>query len=212
MNAEQDFEYGSRMGVWRLMRIFKEFGWKITIYAVARAMQLNPRFGQYCVKEAGHEIANHGLRWLDFWDLELDESKKYVRDSCNLLREVTGEFPVGVYFGRSSPNTPGQLAEIFKEMHDDQGTPKLLYSSECYNDDVPYWVDLSNAQTLPESDREGMLLIPYAYDTNDGKFHMAPGKHRHGSSSSHLGIALLTIARLHVLLRSDVRGLPQVDL
>jgi peptidoglycan/xylan/chitin deacetylase (PgdA/CDA1 family) len=62
LNAEQDFEYGSRVGVWRLMRIFKEFDWKITIFAVARAMELNPRFGRYCV-ETGHEIANHGLRW-----------------------------------------------------------------------------------------------------------------------------------------------------
>lgn len=61
LNAEQDFEYGSRVGCWRLMRLFKEFGWKITIFAVARAVELNPEFGRYCV-ETGHEIANHGLR------------------------------------------------------------------------------------------------------------------------------------------------------
>lgn len=79
LNAEQDFEYGSRVGVWRLMRLFEEFGWQITIYAVARAMQLNPAFGVWC-REKGHEIANHGLRWLDFWGLGVEEDKKY---GCN---------------------------------------------------------------------------------------------------------------------------------
>lgn len=158
INAEQDFEYGSRVGVWRLMRLFAEFDWKITIYAVARAMQLNPKFGQYCVK-TGHEIANHGLRWLDFWGLDLEEDRKYVKDSQKMLQEATGEFPVGVYFGRSTVNTPGMLPEVFKEMNKELNTPKLLYSSECYNDDVPYWVDLPYEQDLADEKKEGMLLV-----------------------------------------------------
>jgi peptidoglycan/xylan/chitin deacetylase (PgdA/CDA1 family) len=175
LNAEQDFEYGSRVGVWRLMRLFKDYGWKITIYAVARAMELNPKFGEYCVKEAGHEIANHGLRWLDFWDYDLEKDKEYVKASQKKLQEVTGEFPVGVYFGRGTPNTHGALPEIFKEMNKEWGTPKLLYSSEVYNDDVPYWMDLPYEANLPDSEKEGLLLVPYNYDCNDGKFHMAPG-------------------------------------
>lgn len=174
LNAEQDFEYGSRVGVWRLMRIFKEFGWSITIYAVARAMELNPNFGKYCL-QTGHEIANHGMRWLEFWDYDLEADKQYVKDSCNKLKQVTGEFPVGVYFGRGTPNTHGLLPQVYKEMHEQQGTPKLLYSSECYNDDVAYWVDVPYEQSLPEKEREGLLLVPYNYDCNDGKFHMAPG-------------------------------------
>lgn len=158
LNAEQDFEYGSRVGVWRLMRLFAEFDWKITVYAVARAMQLNPEFGKYCV-QTGHEIANHGMRWLDFHELDPQQDKQYVKDSQRLLYEVTGEFPVGVYFGRSTANTPGRLAEDFKEMHKELGTPKLLYSSECYNDDVPYWVDLPYEEDLPDEEKEGMLLV-----------------------------------------------------
>lgn len=151
------------------MRLFADFNWQITIYAVARAMELNPSFAQYCVRTAGHEIANHGLRWLEFFDLPLDKDFQYVKDSCNKLAEVTGEFPVGVYFGRGTPNTHGALPEIFKQMHRDQGTPKLLYSSECYNDDVPYWVDLPYERSLPEGEREGLLLVPYNYDCNDGE-------------------------------------------
>ena len=193
LNAEQDFEYGSRVGVWRLMRIFKGYGWQITIYAVARAMELNPSFGEYCVKQAGHEIANHGLRyptygfnvfqlqslnyirWLEFSHYSLDKDKQYIKDSCNKLQQVTGEFPVGVYFGRGTVNTHGLLPQVYAGMHKTQGTPKLLYSSECYNDDVPYWMDLPYEKGLPESKREGLLLVPYNYDCNDGKFHMAPG-------------------------------------
>ncbi|OTA22142.1 hypothetical protein BTJ68_14525 [Hortaea werneckii EXF-2000] len=98
LNAEQDFEYGSRVGVWRLMRLFREFGWQITIFAVARAMELNPRFGEYCVREAGHEIANHGLRWLDFSHLEIEEDKEYVKESQLRLQKATGGVSPGSIF------------------------------------------------------------------------------------------------------------------
>lgn len=108
------------------MRLFAHFNWRITIYAVARAMELNPAFGRYCVQTAGHEIANHGLRWLEFWDVGIEEDFEYVKQSCRKLREVTGEFPVGVYFGRGSPNTHGALPRIFGEMRREEGTPKLL--------------------------------------------------------------------------------------
>lgn len=129
----------------------------------------NPTFARACVRD-GHEIAAHGLRWLDFWDLGLEEDKKYIKDTCNKLKETTGEFPVGVYFGRGTPNTHALLPIVFQEM----GKP-LLYSSEVYNDDVPYWVDLPWESGLPPEKREGLLLVPYNYDCNDGKFHMAPG-------------------------------------
>ncbi|EKG13284.1 Polysaccharide deacetylase [Macrophomina phaseolina MS6] len=169
LNAEQDFEYGSRVGCWRINRLMKEFGWNMTIYAIAAAMEKNPSFAKACVRD-GHEIAAHGLRWLDFWDLDLEEDKKYIKDTCYKLKEVTGEMPVGVYFGRGTPNTHALLPIVFKEM----GVP-LLYSSEVYNDDVPYWIDLPWEKDLPPEKREGLLLVPYNYDCNDGKFHMAPG-------------------------------------
>ena len=209
LNAEQDFEYGSRVGVWRLMRLFKEFDWNITIYAVARAMQLNPSFGKYCV-QTGHEIANHGLRWLDFWDLGPEEDKKYVRDSQKLLQEVTGEFPVGVYFGRATVNTPGRLAEDFKEMSKEWGTPKLLYSSECYNDDVPYWVDLPYEKDLPDGEKEGMLLV---VSQSENSFHLADAL----TSDKALQLRLQRWqvsygARLHIQQWTAVRAVSQVHI
>lgn len=98
-------------------------------------------------------------RWLDFWHFNDEEDVKHIQDSQKKLHEVTGEFPVGVYFGRSTVNTPGRLPEVFKRMHKEQGTPKLLYSSEAYNDDVPYWVDLEYEKDLPDEEKEGMLLV-----------------------------------------------------
>ncbi|KAK8204330.1 hypothetical protein M8818_005175 [Zalaria obscura] len=169
LNAEQDFEYGSRAGCWRVNRLMAEFGWPMTIFAVAKAMERNPEFARACVRD-GHEIATHGLRWLDIAEMGLEEEKAYIKESCYALQAATGEMPAGVYFGRGTPQTHAVLPSVFKEM----GTP-LLWSSECYNDDVPYWIDLPWEAELPESEREGLLLIPYAYDTNDGKFHMAPG-------------------------------------
>ena len=166
--------------------MFKEFDWNITIYAIAQAMERNPAFSKYCV-ENGHEIAAHGmkftenigvkmlitlpgLRWLDFWDYSLEDDKKYIKDTCLALKKATGEMPVGFYFGRGTPNTHTLCPIAWNEL----GAP-LLYSSECYNDDVPYWVDLPYEASLPENERKGMLCIPYNYDCNDGKFHMAPG-------------------------------------
>jgi peptidoglycan/xylan/chitin deacetylase (PgdA/CDA1 family) len=111
-----------------------------------------------------------GLRWLEFWDYNLEDDKKYIRDTWEALHKTTGEMPVGFYFGRGTPNTHALVPIVCKDM----GVP-LLYCSECYNDDVPYWVDLPSESKLPPEQREGMLMIPYNYDCNDGKFHMAPG-------------------------------------
>ncbi|KAF2756459.1 putative chitin deacetylase [Pseudovirgaria hyperparasitica] len=169
LNAEQDFEYGSRTASWRFIRLFKEFGWNFTTFAVALALQKNPKFAQALVRD-GHEICAHGYRWLDIWDYGLEEDKEYIKKTLTTLKEVTGRMPTGAYFGRGTPNTPSLFPEVWKELD-----AEFLYSSEVYNDDVPYWIDLPWEAELPEDQRQGMLLVPYNYDCNDGKFHMAPG-------------------------------------
>jgi len=136
----------------------KEFGWNMTIYAVAVAMERNPSWAKACVRE-GHEICAHGYRWLDIWDYGLQEDKEYIRKTLLKLEEVTGEFPDGAYFGRGTPNTASLLPIVWKELG-----RKLLYSSEVYNDDVPYWRDLPWEKDLPDEEKEGMLMVPYNYD------------------------------------------------
>lgn len=153
-------EYGSRVGAWRILRLFKEFGWNFTTYAVAMAMEKNPTFARACVRE-GHEIAAHGWRWLDLWDMTLEEDAENIVKACTSLEKTTGEFPVGFYFGRGTPNTKALFADVFKKM----GKP-LLYCSEAYNDDVPYWIDLPAEKDLPDEEKQGMLIVPYNYDCN----------------------------------------------
>lgn len=153
-------EYGSRVGAWRVLRLFKEFNWNFTTYAIAMAMEKNPSFAKACVRE-GHEIAAHGWRWLDLWDMTVEEDAENIVKACTSLEKSTGEFPVGVYFGRGTPNTKGLFSDVFKKM----GKP-LLYCSEAYNDDVPYWIDLPAEKDLPDNEKEGMLIVPYNYDCN----------------------------------------------
>lgn len=152
------------MGCWRLLRLFKEFGWQWTTYAVAQAMQLNPNFAKACVRD-GHEIATHGLRWLDIWEYDLKADREYMKKSLLLLKEVTGEMPVGMYFGRGTPNTKALSPEAFQD-----AGGELLYSSEAYNDDVPYWVDLPYERNLKDEEKRGMLIVPYNYDCNGERY------------------------------------------
>lgn len=143
-----------------MLRLFKEFGWNWTTYAVAQAMEKNPTFAKACVRD-GHEIAAHGWRWLELWDMTLEEDEENIIKACRSLEKSTGEFPVGFYFGRGTPNTKALASEVYKKMGQ-----KLLYSSEAYNDDVPYWIDLPSEKDLPDCDKEGMLIVPYNYDCN----------------------------------------------
>jgi peptidoglycan/xylan/chitin deacetylase (PgdA/CDA1 family) len=158
LNSEQDFEYGSRCGAWRIHRLMKEFGWNMTLWAIAVAMERNPTFAKACVRD-GHEIGAHGYRWLDLWDYSFEEDKAYIKKTCQALEAATGEFPVGAYFGRGTPNTANLLPIMWKEMGH-----KMLYTSEVYNDDVPYWVDLPWEAEVPDEDKEGLLMVPYNYD------------------------------------------------
>lgn len=165
LNGESDFEYGSRVGAWRILRLFKEFGYPFTLYGVAEAVAKNPAFGKACVRE-GCEIGNHALRWTGANpDRSMEEELEEIKKAILLLKEVTGEAPVGAYLGRIRPFTPALVAQA----HKDLGIP-LLWNSDCYNDDVPYWVDLPQEKNLPKEERTGMLMVPYCYTTNDYKF------------------------------------------
>lgn len=153
----------------------KEFGWNMTLWAIAVAMERNPTFAKACVRD-GHEIGAHGYRWLDIWDYSLEDDKAYIKKTCKALEAATGtsypmpnisfntdahtgEFPVGAYFGRGTPNTASLLPIMWKEMGH-----KMLYTSEVYNEDSPYWIDLPWEKQLPESEKEGLLMMPYNYD------------------------------------------------
>lgn len=162
--SESEFEYGSRAGAWRILRLFKEFNYPMTLYAVAQAFAKNPSFAKACVRD-NHEIANHGLRWVNWGDLSDEEQIQMIQKAVIMLREASGQTPVGAYIGRGNIKTPALVMEAHKRL----GLP-LLWESDCYSDDVPFWVDLPQEKSLPDEDKKGMLMIPYAYVTNDYKF------------------------------------------
>jgi len=88
LNGEQDYEYGSRCGAWRILRLMKESVWKMTLWAIVVAMERNPTFAKARVRD-GHEIGARSYRWLDIWDCSLEDDKTYIKKTCEALEAAT---------------------------------------------------------------------------------------------------------------------------
>ena len=156
--AEQDYEYGSRIGCWRVLRLLNEFGWKGTLFLVASAGEQNPAFVHAAVEEAGWDVAAHGQRWVDMGGYGLGEVWEEVTGCVRRIQRLLGgKMPVGVYYGRVSEGARAVYPAVWKALGG-----RLGYSSEAYNDDQPYWVDLPWEEG--EGGREGMLVVPYNQD------------------------------------------------
>jgi putative urate catabolism protein len=153
--AEDIFEYGSRAGVWRILRLFSERSVKLTVYGVGLALELNPEIGE-AFSKAGHETASHGYRWINYADMNEEEEREDIRKSVSAIERTTGKRPVGNYTGRYSVNTRRLIVE--------EGG--FLYDSDAYNDDLPYWVTVEG---------KPHLIIPYDLCNNDFKFSLSPG-------------------------------------
>ncbi|KAL4801824.1 hypothetical protein BDV18DRAFT_154692 [Aspergillus unguis] len=162
-NAESEYEYGSRAGWWRLFRLFQRHGMKVTLYAVAQALERNPDVAVRCVQE-GHDVASHAYRWLNYHDFSIEKEKEYIRKAITSLKALTGYAPKGWYYGRPSPHSRTLVPQVYEELGED-----LRWASDTYADDVPYWIDLAHEKEKP--DPKGCLMIPYSYDCNDFKFH-----------------------------------------
>jgi len=150
MNVESTYEYGSRAGFWRLLRMFAERNIPITVYAVAMALERHPAAAAALV-EAGHEVMSHGWRWIDYQYMGEEEEREHLKRAVEILTRLTGTRPLGWYTGRQSPNTRRLVVE--------EGG--FLYDADAYNDDLPYWTTVFG---------KGHLVIPYTLDNNDMKF------------------------------------------
>lgn len=155
MNMESIYEYGSRAGFWRLWRLFTERSLPVTVYAVAMALARNTEAAT-AMREAGWEIASHGLRWIDYQYVGLETERAHMAEAIRIQTEITGERPLGWYTGRVSPNTLKLVAE--------EGG--FLYTADSYADDLPYWV-------VVEGKRQ--LVVPYTLDVNDMRFATSQG-------------------------------------
>jgi allantoinase len=150
LQIESVYEYGSRAGVWRVLRLAQEFGIPLTIFAVAMALERHPGLARE-LTGLGHEIASHGWRWIDYQNVPEEQERADLRHAVEVLTRLTGSRPLGWYTGRLSPNTRRLVVE--------EGG--FLYDADAYNDDLPYWVTVSG---------KGHLVIPYTLDNNDMKF------------------------------------------
>jgi chitin deacetylase len=150
MSMESIYEYGSRVGFWRLHRLFTERAMPVTVFAIATALARH-REAVAAMKEARWEIASHGLRWIDYRDFTEDEERAHVEQAIRIHTDVVGERPLGFYQGRTSVHS---LDVVMKE----QG---FLYSADSYADELPYWV---------EGPHGPQLIVPYSLDANDMRF------------------------------------------
>jgi putative urate catabolism protein len=155
MNVESMYEYGSRAGFWRLWRLFGARKLPITVFGVARALARNLD-AVAAMREAGWEIASHGLKWIDYKDTPEAEERADLIEAIRIHTKVTGARPLGWYTGRTSVNS---LKLVLEE-------GGFTYSSDSYADDLPYWV---------KGPKGPHVIVPYTLDANDMRFVNAQG-------------------------------------
>ena len=160
LSLESVYEYGSRVGVWRLLREFERRGLPLTVFGVAMALERCPdvtaAFG-----ELGHEIACHGWRWINYQIIDEATEREHMVRAMGVVERLTGARPLGWYTGRDSPNTRRLVA--------DHGG--FEYDSDHYGDDLPFWLQVRRTDhTLAPH-----LVLPYTLDCNDMRFALPQG-------------------------------------
>ena len=155
MSMESIYEYGSRVGAWRILREFERRSLPLTVFGVALALQKHPELSQACV-ELGHEIASHGWRWIHYQNIDAATEAEHLRRAVAIHTELTGSAPLGWYTGRDSPNTRRLVVEH----------GGFVYDSDYYGDELPFWRRVA----LSDGTSKAHLVVPYSLDTNDMRF------------------------------------------
>ena len=156
MSMESLFEYGSRAGLWRVLRAFERRKLPLTIFATAVALRRHPE-ALAAYRALGHEIVGHGLRWISYQLIDEATERAHLAEAVAILTELTGAAPLGWYTGRDSPNTRRLLIEH----------GGFLYDADSYADDLPYWTQVQrggDTRPIPH------LVVPYTLDCNDMRF------------------------------------------
>ena len=156
MSMESLYEYGSRAGLWRLLRLFEERRLPLTVFGVATALQRNPE-AVAAFRQFGHEIACHGLRWISYQNMDEATERAHLAEAVSIFRDLTGAAPPGWYTGRDSPNTRRLVVEH----------GGFEYDADSYADDLPYWEQVRVADDVQPTPH---LVVPYTLDTNDMRF------------------------------------------
>ena len=156
LSMESIYEYGSRVGVWRILREFDRVGWPLTVFGVGMAFARYPELIEPFLAR-DDEIANHGLRWIHYQSLPETLERAHMAEGTRVLRTLTnGKWPLGWYTGRDSPNTRRLVVEH----------GGYEYDSDYYGDDLPFWTEVADT----DGTKHPHLVVPYTLDTNDMRF------------------------------------------
>jgi putative urate catabolism protein len=160
ISMEGIYEYGSRIGVWRILREFEKRGLPLTVFGVGMALQRYPELTS-AFKELGHEIACHGWRWIHYQNMDEATEREHMHKGMEVIEQLTGERALGWYTGRDSPRTRRLVADY----------GGFEYDSDYYGDDLPFWMQVqkTDGSMVPQ------LIVPYTLDCNDMRFALPQG-------------------------------------
>jgi allantoinase len=160
LSMESIYEYGSRVGVWRLLREFEKRQLPLTVFGVSMALERHPEVTA-AFKQLGHEIACHGWRWIHYQNFDEAAEREHMARGMQIIERLTGERPLGWYTGRDSPATRRLVADY----------GGFEYDSDYYGDDLPFWLQVkkSDGSVAPH------LVVPYTLDANDMRFALPQG-------------------------------------
>ncbi|UFS56423.1 allantoinase PuuE [Comamonadaceae bacterium M7527] len=160
MSMDGIYEYGSRAGVWRLLRAFEQHNMPLTVFGVATALQRNPDMVKV-FQDLGHEIACHGLKWIHYQHTPIEQERDDMQRAMDIMTQLMGTRPVGWYTGRDSPNTHQLVADF----------GGFEYDSDYYGDDLPFWMKVGKT----DGGTAHQLIVPYTLDANDMRFALPQG-------------------------------------
>jgi allantoinase len=160
ISMEGIYEYGSRAGVWRILREFERRNLPLTIFGVATALERSPDVTKAFV-ELGHEIACHGYKWIHYQNIDEATECEHMRLAMEIIERLTNQKPQGWYTGRDSPNTRRLVADY----------GGFAYDSDYYGDDLPFWMKVRKTN----GDEASQLIVPYTLDCNDMRFALTQG-------------------------------------
>jgi allantoinase len=169
-NMESMYEFGSRVGIWRLINLFASRKVAPTAYIVGRALELNPAVGE-AFANLGSDMVCHGWRWIDYQSMNENEEREHIARSFETVQRLTGVRPEGWYTGRPSLNTRRLIVEH----------GGFRYDCDDYNDELPYWLQVAGRRHL---------VIPHSFDTNDSRFARGSGLETAGQFTQYLADSL----------------------
>ena len=160
LSMEGIYEYGSRVGVWRILREFEKRHLPLTVFGVSSALERCPEVTQ-AFGALGHEIACHSWKWIRYQDMPEEQEREHIAKGVEIIKKLTGQAPLGWYTGRDSPRTRRLIL--------DHGG--FEYDSDYYGDDLPFWMKVrkTSGDVVPH------LIVPYTLDVNDMRFALPQG-------------------------------------